>query len=456
MGGRRKLSAVLGAFVLVVVAFVVWLGRLSIDNGIGVVRANDWVVDGLDQEGQRLVVSTFFGGVASDCARFAGWEVDERDDAVEINALIWHRLLPSGCTDDGASEELVIELDDPLGDRPLRGCGESDCLGTLDANGFNTPAGDVVATDNFVVVQRPGASPIVFDNRGESVDQNGESAERVLRRGVAVSGDVVLFESDQQVVALDIGTDEILWSAEGFLNVVDGDSAFLCRGPDQNSIVSVDVRTGVEQWTASVPCSGIVPQGDQVTVVTFDPEVDGGHLLAQIDRQTGAVLLLEPIDDGFDDQVEAFEGAVGVLGLTLTGGSQANLVILDAEGREVFRDDDGIDSALGAVDGVAFFGGSFGQLVAYDPQGRQQLWRVDGVAFDNVVLGNRALWQLTVDDVRRLDPTTGNPVWTAEFGVTNSFDVAENNGVAYVLTSLDLVAIDNESGEILWSQPIDR
>ena len=87
----RRTAVILGVGAgLLIVAFVLWQNRSLFGDqfDIGDVRANEWVVEGFDQDGQTLVVSTFFGGVASDCTRFQGWEVDEREDAVEILSLI--------------------------------------------------------------------------------------------------------------------------------------------------------------------------------------------------------------------------------------------------------------------------------------------------------------------------------------------------------------------------------
>ena len=276
-----------------------------------------------------------------------------------------------------------------------------------------------------------------------------------LQRESAGFEDVVISNSDRGALAFDLLTNEVVWQADGFLNMVDNDSAFVCRGQDQNTIVSIDARSGVEQWEALVPCSGLVPQDDSIIIVTFDPEVDGGHLLAQVDRDSGDIFSLVPLDDGIDDQVTGLDGAIGVQGLTVTGGTQANLIVFDAQGREVFRDDDGIGAPLGAVDGVAFFG-VFDHVRVYDPVNRQVLARIDADPFSNFVVGDEAVWQLGTRSVARLEPADGNPVWEAEIGVTSSFDVAVSNGVAFVSTNLELIAIDNESGEILWSEPIPR
>ena len=87
-------------FGLLIAAFVLWESRFFFAHqfDIGDVRANEWVFNGVDQDGERLAVSTLFGGVASDCVRFQGWQVDERDDAVEVTALVWVRRFVASCT----------------------------------------------------------------------------------------------------------------------------------------------------------------------------------------------------------------------------------------------------------------------------------------------------------------------------------------------------------------------
>ena len=62
----RRTAVILGVGAgLLIVAFVLWQNRSLFGDqfDIGDVRANEWVVEGFDQDGQTLVVSTFFGGV---------------------------------------------------------------------------------------------------------------------------------------------------------------------------------------------------------------------------------------------------------------------------------------------------------------------------------------------------------------------------------------------------------
>jgi len=443
-------------FGLLIAALVIWENRFFFAHqfDIGDVTANEWVLDGVDEDGDRLVVTTTFGGVASSCVRFDGWEVDERDDAVEVTALLWVRRFVASCTDEAIQEELMIELDAPLGNRALLGCGQADCLPTVTGDP-GADAGEIVVAGDFLAVQRLGSNQAVLTTDGSRADREPNPDQRSFREGRALFGSVAVFNSDRGLVALDLGTDEVLWRTSGSHEAVEEDVVYVCRGPNEDRVVSINARTGEERWTAQIPCSGIVPQGDLVTLVTFDPEVDGGHLLAQIDSGTGEVLSIVPLDDGTEDQVTGLDGAVGVAGLTVTGGEYANLIIFDSLGREVFRQQDGIAQPLASVDGVVFFGGH-DSFVAYDPERRRELWQLDSDAFTNVAIDDGGIWQLTTSHVSRLDPLDGNTLWTVEVGVTSSFDVREHDGVAFVVTSLEVFAIDNESGRIIWSEAVER
>jgi len=94
----------------------------------GSVGDNNWVLEEISPDGQQLTVSTEFGGEASDCTRFEGWEVEESDDSGEIRARLWERRSPTDCTTELVVERFEVGLDESLGDRELVGCGAEDCL----------------------------------------------------------------------------------------------------------------------------------------------------------------------------------------------------------------------------------------------------------------------------------------------------------------------------------------
>jgi hypothetical protein len=80
-----------------------------------------------ESTGEVLHVRAEFGG--SSCTRFKQWQIEETLTSVEIVAVI-ERSDAEDCTTDLVSEEEIIKLDAPLGDRTLTGCrleGERDC-----------------------------------------------------------------------------------------------------------------------------------------------------------------------------------------------------------------------------------------------------------------------------------------------------------------------------------------
>ncbi len=99
--------------------------------GPGWVSNNGWQLDAMSIDGTTLTVSTNFGGVASGCTRFEEWTWSESDDRVDIEARLWQAIAPQACTSDGAFESLTIQLEQPLGNRDLTGCGEPECLPTV-------------------------------------------------------------------------------------------------------------------------------------------------------------------------------------------------------------------------------------------------------------------------------------------------------------------------------------
>jgi hypothetical protein len=72
-----------------------------------------------------LEIEAEFGG--GSCTEFESWAVDQTETRVEVLAVIV-RSDDDGCTDDLVVERLTVELDAPLGDRPLLGCDPADRL----------------------------------------------------------------------------------------------------------------------------------------------------------------------------------------------------------------------------------------------------------------------------------------------------------------------------------------
>ncbi len=414
----------------------------------GSVDDNDWTLEGVSPDGRHLLASTFFGGVASDCTRFEGWEVAESEEAVEIRARLWRRRAPSGCTDDGAVELLQIDLDEPLGDRPLVGCGQEDCRASVNQS-TEALIGQVVAASSTVAVA------------GDSeLDAYGHGGELLAEVAGASSGDVLAIGDDAVVrnersgtaVAVDLSTGEEIWRTPGWVTAASEGVVYVCRGQDADGLTAVDATTGEQRWATDLLCQSLVSHGELLTILGHDSNVDGGHRLAILDATTGKVLSDEPILDGYDDQVTGFERAIAVGANTIATGFQANLVVLDENGTELARQPSGLGYPMGQADDVAIIGGH-DQAVGYDPAEQSELWTIDVDALSTISVADESVWSLDQlgGTVTRLDPKSGRALWTTSVGLTSSFDVAGHGDTAYILTTQALIAVDNKSGEIQWS-----
>lgn len=413
----------------------------------GSVNDNDWTLEGLSPDGEHLLVSTLFGGVASGCSRFEGWEVEESPDAVDIRARLWEQRAPSGCTDEGVVELLQIDLAQPLGDRPLIGCGAEDCRAMSTESGY-VPSGRVVAT---------GAGVAVADESG--VDIHRPTGEVVVEISEPTSGrmlaagDQTVVRNDRRgaVIALDLSTGEESWRTTGWIEAATDEAVFVCRGQDADGLTAVDITTGNDLWTTDLVCSPMVAHGDLLTIIGYDRDVDGGHRLLVVDAATGSSIVDRAILDGVDDRVGGFDGAIAVGSATLTAGLQANLVVLAEDGTELVRQPRGLGHPMGAADGIAILG-AHDRVIGYDVARAAERWRLDVDAYSAISVAEGSVWLLDrgAGTVSRLDPQTGEPLWTAPIGATSSFDVAAADGTAYILTTQALVAVDNASGQVRW------
>lgn len=95
------------------------------------VGRSEWALIGVSDDERQVRVSVFSG--LSSCMGFDRVEVTEREDVVEIEGYAWHDG-SDVCTDDFTGEPVIVELDDPLGDRDLVGC-----AGDFRFKGWNHP-----------------------------------------------------------------------------------------------------------------------------------------------------------------------------------------------------------------------------------------------------------------------------------------------------------------------------
>ena len=419
----------------------------SIDN-------TDWTLEGSSPDGQHLLVSTLFGGVASGCARFEGWEVTESDDAVEINARLWRQRTPSGCTDEGVVELLQVDLDQPLGDRSLVGCGAEDCRATV-IDGGHLFVGQVVAASNTVgVADESGLG--AYSATGELVAEvAGANSGRVLAIGNEA---VVRNDRSGAAIAFDLSSGEEVWRTTGWIAAASGGVVYVCRGQDSDGLTAVDAATGEDLWMTDLVCESLVSHDDLLTIVGHDRNVDGGHRLVIVDATTGRPVSDEAFLDGYDDQVTGFEGAIAVGSNTVVTGIQANLVVLAEDGTELARQPLGLGYPMGEAEGVAILG-AHDRAVGYDVAQLTEIWTLDVDAFSTISVAGGSVWLLDRANgtVSRLDPRTGQALWATPIGATSSFDVTGNTKTAYILTTQALIAVDNASGETFWfvNRPYD-
>lgn len=93
--------------------------------GCGSTSATQWTLIGND--GNQLTFEVGIGGAASNCYKLLGPEVSEESDSVHVEFIVRQRPFTSTCTDDLMIVQRTIELEQPLGDRELAGCGEESC-----------------------------------------------------------------------------------------------------------------------------------------------------------------------------------------------------------------------------------------------------------------------------------------------------------------------------------------
>lgn len=442
-----RLAALLLALAL---GFVSACGTSTLsDLAGGSVNDTEWSLQGVSPDGSHLLVSTLFGGVASDCTRFEGWEVVESGESVEITARLWERRAPAGCTDEGVVESLQVDLEQPLGDRDLVGCGADNCLSVGDDGGMAAVGQIVVGTETIAVGDQLGI--VGYDATGEPVAAvSGSTSGRFS----AVDGDVaVRNDRDGNAVAVELSAGTELWRTRGWLAATSGDVAYVCRGQDSDGLTAVDSMTGADLWTTDLPCEPLVDHGDLLHVIAYDENVDGGQRLVVIDATTGAAIMDEPLDDGIDDRVGGLDGAIAAGANTVVAGPQADLIVLGPDGTELAREPTSLGVPIGNADDVPILVQQ-DRVRAFDVAELSELWELRTDGFTTVAVDAGSAWLLDrpAGTISRLDPETGEPLWSTSIGFTTAFDASARDGVAYVVTTQALIAIDNDDGSILWSQ----
>ncbi len=422
---------------------VLLLGASACGAVGGSVGPNDWTLVGVTPDEKYIQVTTLYGGVASDCTRWEGWEVDETADRVEVKALLWRKRFPGGCTDEGIVQSTEVALSAPLGDRELVGCGRDDCrTGDGSSPGWFGDA-DIALTDQGVVLANSASTYTVTADGPVRWNRQGR-----LSSLVPMSTDSMVAFDGSETAAFDLTAGTERWRAEGWPAAVDEHAAYVCR---DDTITAVDLGTGAEWWTADVPCEFVIPTGDIATIIGRDRAVDGGYELVRIDLPTGDVIERRTFDDGVDDRVTGFEDAVAVGDRIVVSGGQADLVVLGLHGVELVRNRNGSGRPIGAAAGLVI-AVSHDRIAAVDPVSGEVMWDSPDYTRQSVAVAGGSLWALDADagTVSRLDAESGIPMWTSPVGTTAGFAVAADESKVFVATSLAVVALDSETGDLHW------
>ncbi|HSK24959.1 MAG TPA: PQQ-binding-like beta-propeller repeat protein [Egicoccus sp.] len=414
----------------------------------GTVGPNDWDLHAISHDGRTLVVSTFFGGVASDCTRFERWEIGESDDEVEVRAMLWRRRGASSCTDEGVTEELTLRLDAPLGDRRLAGCGHDECDRAGGDDWFATA--DVDADAGIVAVQSGNELVLLDPVSGEITGRARGFHSDVM----AVGGTVLAAVDEGRTVAYEVpdagpaATPERRWTVRTRPLAITDDRLITCDGDAPAQQVSArDVTTGERLWSLDVACPERPTVDGELLAGTARLE-DGAPHLVVIDLADGAVVT--------DVAHRIGDGGVAVVGGRLVSLSGGGSTSWDLSGEELARGNATGHRMLGAANGLAI-GASLTEpwLVVVDPENANLVWRrhLDAEAERAVSIDDGAVFVADVRDgeVHRLDLATGDPLWTADVGTTRAAGVTVHGDTAYVATITSLLALDLGTGQERWA-----
>ena len=178
-------------------------------------------------------------------------------------------------------------------------------------------------------------------------------------------------------------------------------------------------------WETPIACRFVSSDGELLTLVGPNPEdPDGEERLLSIDAANGEVVTDNEIPDdlralmagqalvGTADDVAVFSSYDIAVSYDLDTQTELSSIVVDATSQR-----SGFDRSTLSIDGDA-------------------VWLFDRPGAT----------------VSRLDPQTGATLWTTPIPLTAEFDVAVSNDTAYVLTFQALIALDDTTGEMLWSE----
>jgi outer membrane protein assembly factor BamB len=283
-----------------------------------------WHLDALDPTSEEVLqVTATFGG----CEDLERHEVVEDADAVTIAVTLSEpdiRQEMMVCPAVASAERIVVVLDEPLGDRELRGCGDEppDCL-RLDREehgiGSAVHGGEALVTGGYVVL-KDHERLVGLDADDGSLRWRRElddDAPQIDVDLVAVD-DLVLFQAaGRRMLAVDRRTGHVRWDALTQRSYGDDLLVDTARGvivgPQPGPLPEVDpgyrrtlgavrIADGEQAWSLPLddgpPLRQVVDGGDAVVLVAID--LDEATLPTGTNRSAAAVteLSARDADDG--------------------------------------------------------------------------------------------------------------------------------------------------------------
>jgi outer membrane protein assembly factor BamB len=404
-----------------------------------------WLVDATPDR-QLLELTTRGGG----CSEFAGWVSETNDDRVRVEAR-WEHAEADDCPAVLRTDTLVLDLDEPLGDRDLVGCRHDDCLAPPD-EGDEHPA--FAASIEAV---GPGAVVSSVEDVW-SVEPDGQVAWRVPLGGgwIRAVGDLVVrYDHNDRIEALSPGSGEVVWQQHDVtLAGVAGDTLVVCSreqvgqaGERERFLGGLDATDGDWRWRLdgqSCTTDGVGGDDAAFARVEFDGE---GTWLEVYDTATG--------EERHRIRVAEPEAAIGPP--TWLGGGRVVLGqqhpdrfwVVDLAGGEIDELAAAGGRIEGVVDGVVVVEGET-QTFGIDVEADAVLWAVPRTrAGERIVVGDGALVVFDGDagSITLLDPQRGDVRWDAEVGSTGGMNVVAVNDRLLATTSTTLFAFDLSSGE---------
>lgn len=318
-----------------------WVGALLVGAvtlagcPLDVVGSGSWELEMITPDERGLFV---WFGTSNGLDRFT---VTEDDDAVTIDVRVRTVMAPGGA--EFRLDSRFVELEEPLGDRELLGCGRDDCREFIfDLAGGGGPiiiAPDTVATGYPDTAQHhfdrttgkllSGADPVDvppwprahgttypagvpdlqvrIEHLGLYVEnRNGEpvwSTSLVVYDQVPiVTDDLVVVaaggpdEQGSRIIAFDVNTADVRWEHEPFFGTLEAAAGGLLVtqiGVRGTELLALDVMTGEERWRTDL--SAVVGDVRAIETELFASIHDG---LVSLDPATGDIVWWSQVDAG--------------------------------------------------------------------------------------------------------------------------------------------------------------